>query len=523
MLASADRRPLGTSRRACDRCETRSPGWYDLLAPAEQALFRRLSAFNGGCTLEAAQAIGNDPNLDVLETMTALVQHSLVHRMDPPNAAPRFGMLETVREYALEQLIEHREEEDAHARHAAYYAELAARQEVTWWLPPELADERANIRSALAWAIRNREERFAIPLGIAMWEFLDPLSDYELMRAAVDAEVTVPPEHGDAWILLLAATCQYAFWRGDVAGAATLLAQCDGLFGEAGNTESVALAALCMGYFALEIGDLPRSEEFAAMALQRWQDLGDQRWVGETLCLLGRIARQSDLDLAEVLLSESLDLSRIYGPPTASSNVLNALAVTVLERGDHRRALALTVESLVQPPVAVSEKDPTNLESSLALLTKITARIGRAELAARLFGAAAALREHRGLGAFPDEVQWRDQAVAPARERLTASAFAEASARGRAQSLTDVIADALAMAADVLKPASLRHSQADALTFREQEVLSLLVKGLSNQQIAAALFISPRTARAHVAAILAKLGVSTRAGAVSHALRHNLV
>jgi DNA-binding NarL/FixJ family response regulator len=79
------------------------------------------------------------------------------------------------------------------------------------------------------------------------------------------------------------------------------------------------------------------------------------------------------------------------------------------------------------------------------------------------------------------------------------------------------------MAADVLKPASLRHSQADALTFRELEVLSLLVKGLSNQQIAAALFISPRTARAHVAAILAKLGVSTRAGAVSHALRHNLV
>ena len=97
---------------------------YELLGPFEKAQFRRLSVFMGGCTLEAAEAVCGAPNQDVLAGITALVQQSLVRRVEPPGQAPRFGMLETIREFALEQLAASKEEADLRHRHARYFAEL---------------------------------------------------------------------------------------------------------------------------------------------------------------------------------------------------------------------------------------------------------------------------------------------------------------------------------------------------------------------------------------------------------------
>jgi DNA-binding NarL/FixJ family response regulator len=132
-------------------------------------------------------------------------------------------------------------------------------------------------------------------------------------------------------------------------------------------------------------------------------------------------------------------------------------------------------------------------------------------------------RERKGFGTFPNETEWRERAVAPARERLSPADFAAAVAAGRSEPLTQIVSDVLAMGAQIAAPLAPGPAPADALTWREMEVLGLLVEGRTNQQIADALFITPRTARAHVAAILAKLGVATRAGAVSYAHRHQLV
>ena len=141
LLARLDRRlPLLTDgpRDAPQRLRTMRDAiaWsYDLLTEEEQVLFRRLAVFFGGCTLEAAEAvgrIGDGPAIDVLTVLSSLVDHSLVQRQEgadgPDGATPRFGMLETIREFALERLVEAGEQELARAAHAAYFIAFAERQ-----------------------------------------------------------------------------------------------------------------------------------------------------------------------------------------------------------------------------------------------------------------------------------------------------------------------------------------------------------------------------------------------------------
>jgi predicted ATPase len=135
---------------------------YDLLAPEEQALFRRLGVFRGGCTLEAAEAVAaaaGDLGLDVLEGISSLVDKSLLRRVDDAGDEPRFGMLETIREFGGERLTESGEREDVQRRHLLWYTALAeaaepelrgARQGV--WLR-RLEAEHDNIRAALGWAV----------------------------------------------------------------------------------------------------------------------------------------------------------------------------------------------------------------------------------------------------------------------------------------------------------------------------------------------------------------------------------
>ncbi|HET9494582.1 MAG TPA: NB-ARC domain-containing protein, partial [Chloroflexia bacterium] len=166
---------------------------YDLLDPHEQRLFRRLSAFAGGCTLEAVEAVCNargDLGVDSLEGVTALMDKSLLREQAGSAAqdegrSPRFWMLETIREYALEQLGESGEEDDLRARHAAYFlalaeqaaAEILVTQQARWFA--RLDDEYDNMRAALRWATdRNgsraaQEERTEVGLRLAaaLWRY----------------------------------------------------------------------------------------------------------------------------------------------------------------------------------------------------------------------------------------------------------------------------------------------------------------------------------------------------------------
>jgi predicted ATPase len=150
---------------------------YELLNAGEQTLFRRLAVFVGGCTLEAAQVICNvegELAWDVVDGLAALLDQSLVQQGDGPDGEPRFTMLETIREYALEQLEAHSEADAVRRRHAEYYLALAEtaqpqfqRAERYRW-SERTESEHYNLRAALAWALEGGDVEIGGRLAVAL-------------------------------------------------------------------------------------------------------------------------------------------------------------------------------------------------------------------------------------------------------------------------------------------------------------------------------------------------------------------
>jgi DNA-binding NarL/FixJ family response regulator len=160
---------------------------------------------------------------------------------------------------------------------------------------------------------------------------------------------------------------------------------------------------------------------------------------------------------------------------------------------------------------------------SLEGLAEVAAAVGEHHRAARLWGAAEACRERLGIARLPAQAAANDAANALARAALGEAGSAAARAAGAALPVEHVVAEANALAEDIAAaPHRLRPSR-HGLTARELDVLRLVVEGQTNPEIAERLFITERTARAHVAAILAKLCVPTRAAAATYALRRNLL
>ena len=162
---------------------------YDLLTPAEQTLFRRLSVFAGGCTLEAVEAVCNtceDLGVDVLDGVTSLVDNSLLVQRASDDAEPRFIMLETFREYGRERLLDSGETAATERAHAAYMLVLAE-EETLEMSPPEREAwlrccdaEHDNFRAAIHYLVTTGNAEWALRLGGALfrfWEQRDHLTE----------------------------------------------------------------------------------------------------------------------------------------------------------------------------------------------------------------------------------------------------------------------------------------------------------------------------------------------------------
>jgi non-specific serine/threonine protein kinase len=157
---------------------------YDLLAADERVLFRRLAVFSGGCTIEAAGAVGRagsdrlrNIRIDVLAVLSSLIDSSLLHRTAGAGDEPRYMMLETIREFGLEQLAATGEEAMARDAHAAWCLELAERSAPAWFTPAQtqwgerFEVEHANVRAALVWLEGSGDTAAALRLTAALWPF----------------------------------------------------------------------------------------------------------------------------------------------------------------------------------------------------------------------------------------------------------------------------------------------------------------------------------------------------------------
>ena len=291
---------------------------HDLLSPPEQRLLRRLSVFVGGWTLEAAEAVADpsgDLGIGVLDGLASLVDKSLVTQHELPGGAARFGMLETVREFAAERLAGTVDEGAVHERRADVAVALAeqarpylASAEMTHWLE-RLDREDGNLRAALGW-LRERGE-------------------------------------AERALRLVTALRLYWFTRGRLAEG------CDDTLAVAELPESAAFPLLRVdalnsaGFLAREYGDYGRAYAAAATARSESERLGDRQRAADAVANLGYVALQrGDHDAARGLFSECLATNRVEGNRQGIADSLSFLALTAYYENDLEAAKRLNEESL---------------------------------------------------------------------------------------------------------------------------------------------------------------------------------
>jgi non-specific serine/threonine protein kinase len=503
---------------------------YDLLAPAERALFRRLSIFAGGFTLEAAETVleGVEENEastpSVLDGLSSLVEKNLL-REESPDGVPRFVMLQTIREYAAEELVCHGEREAMAHRHAQWVLALAERASPDiygWasrrglrWLDAELE----NVRAGLAWTIAHGEAEMAQRMVFATnwyWYVTGQAREgFMWSQRAAALGPTTPAIYAP----LLITAGWLANEIGDAQKALPFVREGQRVLHPDHAPEFVPQAETVLGLIALDQGDFDRAASHFSASLAGLEALGEDIWIPYSLKCLGLIDYlQGNLDRAETRLTAALARFRDLGGTFGAATTLINLARLALRRGDLERATALFAESLA---LGWEGGDKISIASCLRGLAQTAAHAGHHERGARLFAAAAALRE--AIGAAEVRPSRGDDGIARCRAALGEEAFAAAWATGRARPLAATVAEALAVPEMAPEPDATETGDRHLLTARERDVLALLVAGRSNPEIAAALFISRRTVTTHVTSIFAKLGVANRVEATTEARRRGLV
>jgi len=445
---------------------------HDLLDPAEQTLFRRLAVFAGNCTLEAVEAVCASEEGErlvtssTLETLASLVDSSLLVSQSEASACqeeddePRFTMLETIREYALEHLASSGELEQVQRKHARYYVELAeARkpQASKHWDGvlkfARLDREHDNLRAALGWTLDNSEAEMGARLALAVWWFWlerGYLSDGRRWIEALLALDRVGSPPGTSPPALPARTKAYliqvagilAMAQGDHDRAVTLHEEALGAYRALGHNKGVSASLRELGFVAYEREDYERAVCLQERSLDLAREFGTSFDVVWSLrALADGVRGQGDLGRARMLLEEGLALARGTENAWGIARTLVSLASVEYEAGDHARATRLYAEALELGGRRMGLNHATLL--CLEGLARVAGAQGRMERAAWLIGAAAALREGKGWPLPPATRAEQERIVTAAREALGEEAFAAAWARGHTLPLEEAIANIL--------------------------------------------------------------------------------
>jgi non-specific serine/threonine protein kinase len=444
-------------------------------------------------------------------------------------------MLETIREFALEQLETSGEAEATRRRQAAWYLALAEQAHDAVIAGPmqrqwqdRLEAEHDNLRAVLTWAIARGEAELSQRLanGVSrFWAIRGYLSEGRgWLDRALGMSTGTPPDVR-AWATGNAALLAWA--QRDLPRAVALTEESLAIGEEIADPIFMAVAHVVRGGVTEDLGDFDRAVTFHQDALNRLRALGDTRWTPYVLDAMGRAAyEQGESDRAKPHFLEALELHRAQEQHWGVGVTLTNLARVAREQGDYREAAAWYAESLA---VRWEQGEKVGIAACLSGLASVAALAGQVERGARLLGATEALREAMDMPPSRHHAR-HHEAVARMRADLGDDAFRAAQAAGRALSLGEAVAEALAVPTllaelgDAAPAAALpTPAQEHGLTPREVEVLRLLCKGLSNGEIADRLFISGRTAQTHVQNILGKLKVSTRAAAAAYAVEHGLL
>ncbi|HEY8491660.1 MAG TPA: DUF4062 domain-containing protein [Dehalococcoidia bacterium] len=508
---------------------------YDLLTPGERALFRRLAVFAGGCTLEAIQAVCPGEGLledEVLDLLHELVGKSLVVAEADSAGLPRYRLLETLREYGLEELRAAGEEEVVRARHLAWCLSLARRAASSYWsvqLPAvleELEGERRNLFTALDWAAGTRRNvQTALMLAGLLWLFWDIRGYLLAGRQRLEQLLTLPeaaprtPSRAcalDALGWLLGLTGAFEVAQG-------YLDEANGIWHELDDPGRYGWSLAFRGMIAYNLEDADVAGERLEESLRIGRETGDAMLEGLSWFGLATVAwLRRDAAGAREYLRRALSVEDRLDVPWGKAWALFRLGVLAFLDGDYEEATTYQLESL---RLRYELNDRRCTADSLGVIACLASVRGRHEEAAHLLGAAAVAREAAGAVLLPWLRPIYDDATARTRTVLGPEAFEAAWQRGRSMPLHEVVVYALAIGqarapAPEAPPAA---DEAAPLTPREREVAGLIARGLTSREIAERLVVSERTVDAHADHIRAKLGLRSRAEIAVWAASHGLL
>jgi predicted ATPase len=454
---------------------------YELLGPAEQRLFRRLSVFVGGFTLEAAEAVcdvKSDLELDLLDGVASLMDKSLLQELDRAGGEPRFAMLETIREYGLERLASSGEEPLTRRAHAAYFVVFAEdnaserNRGITG--PPssgqrpseegsgpldQIESEHDNCLAALDWLIEEEETDWGLRLGAALFQFWEEREHLAEGRERLEQLLNLP---GAAARTRVRARALFAagVLAGDPTAARPFFEEALSISRELDDRRGVAVELNALAVGAQELGDLARSRALLEESVGLWKELGDPVAVVRGLSNLASVARlERNFSEALTLFEECLAISHQLGDRTGMAWALNHKGDVAREQGDTSSARSFYEQGLVifrevgdQWGIAGSLGDLGNLareqgdfaaahllyRESLEGFQELDHRRGIARLldcfagsaaaqsqperALILAGAAAALRETIGAVLTPAEQGRLAKSLEPARAALSDAA-----------------------------------------------------------------------------------------------------
>ncbi len=514
----------------------------ELLTADEQVLFRRLGVFVDGFTLEAAEAIAADAphqTVDVLEGLASLVDKNLVLSENDGEGGHRFRLLESMRDFALEQVTSCDEGDAVAGAHAQYFLDLAeraapelvGRSQRAWFL--QLEREHGNLRAALRRLWDRGEDERAFRLARALgyfWEVRGYLREGQ--DALEEALARMPSADPRLRASVLNRLGSLLLWQGDTERSRVVLEDALALGRALKDSNIMARALTHLGrranYGGLSEEDMQEAIDLLEEALILRQQMRDRRGVANIRTQLAAIALgQRAYERAEQLGQEALSTYYEVGDDAGATVPLVLLGMAAGEQGNTERAVARMKQGL-EAGKRLQDRRLLLMVSNMAVWW-LAAEQGSPEQLAVLLGAAEAMRD----AIEPVTSGWRKmrtpRAEAALRARLGNEPFEAAFREGRSLSfaqiagLVSLVLDEAGVSGVVPEESSGKRRRRVLLSQREDQVLRLVAEGLTNKEIAQRLIVTENTVKTHVTSLFNKLGVDSRAQAVAVAAHEGLL
>lgn len=557
---------------------------YELLDEQEQQVFNRLAVFQGYWDLEAASALCGDVTVDAMESILSLVDKSMVQQREMSNGETMFVLLETLREFAREQLKASGEESNIAARHADYYLAVAEshreehsdEQYLAWSFIVEATFD--NFRSAFLWLLGSGEAEKAARLFLGLAEFWSSRGipgEHVYWRDLLLPHIAGLQHYLKAAVLNMSGH----FYRdyGNLEAARQFFTEALALAGDTpqgrklyystlsnlaithalarefevasrlyeealGQQQALGHAiesAITMTYYAhtAEITDnTPHAQKLLEDSIAVFNSLGLQRRVAASLGLLASLLSRFDKEQARIVANEALVYCRKFGHKRGEIRLFLVLADIACTAGNYEEAGHCLLECLHLSRLVDSHRA---LMPTLLFLSDLFYAVSAFELSVQMFAFDVVLMKSFETEYESTFVPLHEEDVKRLRAAVGDSVYDRIidSTREidmhriellvRAGMEQYVFTKAEPESQPVPVPSSpTREQKADVdmsgLTTREKELLQLLAQGLSNKEIGEKLFISPRTVHAHVRSIYSKINVSSRSAATRFAVENGL-